>query len=327
VFNSDRLLYVLSAKKEINSSAFKEAFDYLDTNATDLDRQGIKKRRSEVIRSLDALGHCDFDFSNGYRVYVAPPALVRLPCAGFPQAVLTGARSPNTIQKIEEACKSVGNHIKHDVEPDDALSLIPRRITIQAEDIEELRQISDLLKIHFLETPSAWTILHFVGSLDDYLDTLKWCTTRELNWQRQTFNPSSLQFEATQDVEADTRLSQYSHPKQNTMSFYLWRNGQMAEIERDWGRYAVLKAMRSSVLFYDKRKFMMAVPISAKLPRLLERALTLCSGFVPEYRNKSDSLSKILPKVKGFNLFTAIPPQIAEMTAAKLSQTLKTLDI
>lgn len=74
---------------------------------------------------------------------------------------------------------------------------------------------------------------------------------------------------------------------------------------------------------------MVAVPIGAELPCLLKRALTLCSGYVPEYRDKIDSLAKLLPKVKGFNLFQSIPPQIAEMAASKLSQNIiiQSLDI
>jgi hypothetical protein len=70
----------------------------------------------------------------------------------------------------------------------------------------------------------------------------------------------------------------------------------------------------------------MAVPASAKLPRLLERVLTLCSGYTAKYLKNLRSTSS---QIQGFNLFTAVPPQIAEMTAAKLGQTLlqQSLDI
>ena len=332
MFNSDRLLYVLSAKQEMSWTAFKSAFGSLYTsiaNVSDLEKQNIKNKRLEVVRSLESLGHCDFDFI-GNRVYVAPPALVRLPCAGFPQAVLAGARSPQTLEQIKDICNSLGNHIKVESQPDDILSLIPRRITVQVEDIEELRKIADSLKIHFKENPAAWEILNFSSSLQDYLATCKWSRDTELNWQRQTFNTNSLQFDSPQDTETNIRLSQYKNPKRNTQNYYFWRDGQSTEIDRDWGRYAVLSAKHINILVYDKRKFMMVVPIGAKLPFLLERALTLCSGwYVPEYRERIDFLAKLLPKVKGFSLFQAIPPQIAEMAAAKLSQTLiiQSLDI
>ncbi len=331
MFDSDRLLYVLSAKQEMSWTAFKSAFSSLYTSIasiSDLEQQSINNKRQEVVRSLEALGHCDFDFTSN-RVYVAPPALVRLPCAGFPQAVLAGARSPQTLEQIQGICNSLGKHIKVEVQPDDALSLIPRRINIQVEDIEELRKIANLLKIHFKENPAAWEILNFSGSLQDYLATRKWSDAPEINWQRQTFNTNFLQFHSDQDTEMNIRLSQYKNLKRNIQTYYFWRDGQSTEIDRDWGRYAVLSALHLNILVYDKREFMMAVPIGAKLPSLLERSLTICSGYVPKYRDTIDSLAKLLPKVRGFSLFQAIPPQIAEMVATKLSQTLiiQSLDI
>ena len=331
MFHSDRLLYILSDKQDLSWTAFKLAFDALYssiTSVSDLERQSIKNKRLEVVRSLDTLGHCDFDFT-GNRVYVAPSALVRLPCAGFPQAVLAGARSPQTLEQIKDVCNALGNHIKLEIQPDDPLSLIPRRITVQAEDVEELSKIANSLKIHFKENPAAWEILNFSGSLQDYLATCTWSDAPELNWQCQTFNTNFLQFHSHQDPETNTRLSQYKNPKRNIQTYYFWRDGQSTEIDRDWGRYAVLSAMHINILFYDKRKFMMAVPIGAKLPCLLERALTLCSGYMPEYRDKIDFLAKLLPKVRGFNLFQSIPPQIAEIISSKLNQKLiiQSLDI
>ncbi|NJL89203.1 MAG: hypothetical protein HC916_04910 [Coleofasciculaceae cyanobacterium SM2_1_6] len=337
MFSSDRLLYVLSAKQEMSWTAFKSAFSSLYTSiasVSDLEKQDINNKRQKVVRSLQSLGHCEFDFTDN-RVYVAPPVLVRLPCAGFPQAILAGARSPQTLEQITGICNSLGNHIKVEIEPDKALSLIPRRITVQVEDVEELRKIADSLKIHFKENPAAWEILNFSGSLQDYLATRKWSNDPELNWEKhQTFNTNSLLFQTSQYPDSIIRLRQYIHPTRNTQTHYFRRMGQNVkiehtEIDRDWGRYAVLSALHLNILVYDKRKFVMVVPSGAKLPCLLERALTLCSGYVPEYRDKIDSLAKSLPKAKGFKLFHAIPPQIAEMTAAKLSQTLiiQSLDI
>lgn len=331
MFNSDRLLYILSAKQDLSWTAFKSAFAALYpsiASVRDLEKQNINNKRLEVVRSLESLGHCDFDFTVN-RVYVAPPALVRLPCAGFPQAVLAGARSPQTLEQIKDICSSLGNHIKVEIQPDDDLSLIPRRITVQVEDVEELRKIADSLKIHFKENPAAWEILNFSGSLQDYFATRKWSSAPEINWQRQTFNTNSLQFHSYQDTETNIRLSQYKNPKISTKIYYFWRDGQSTEIDRDWGRYAVLNALHLNVLIYDKRKYMMIVPIGAELPCLLERALTLCSGYVPEYRDKIDCLGKLLPKIRGFRLFQSIPSQVAEMTANKLDQTLivQSLDI
>lgn len=322
---SEKLLYVISAKKELAWLSFKETFDYLYNLETGVreentDKDGIKNKRFQVIRALDSLGHCDFNFSDdGSRVYAAPPVLVRLPCTGFPQAILAGARSPATIAQLSEACQSVGHHIKLEVtEQSSELGLIPKRVAVQAEDVGELRAIGNFLEIPFLETPSAWYVLHFAASLDDYLATLEWYNDTELNWQSKTFDPIYLQFQSIKETDCPIRLSEYSHPSRNTKVYYLWQDEKCAEIDLDWGRYAVLKALRRNVLIYDKCRFTMAVPASAKLPRLLERALTLCSGYAPKY----EKMPRVLPPIQGFKLFSAIPPQIAEMTAAKSGQTL-----
>jgi len=141
---------------------------------------------------------------------------------------------------------------------------------------------------------------------------------------------------------SNIRLSQYQHPSRKTQIYYLWQEEKSTQIDRDWGRYAVLKANKINVIIYDKHLFIMAVPIGAKLPRLVERSLTLCSGYVPKFVEKLP-LQKLTfnsspSKAKGvfnrlnitdFNLFRDVPPQIAEMTAAKLDQTLllQSLDI
>ncbi len=332
---SEKLLYIISAKKEVTWLFFKETFDYLYNFETGVgeentDKDEIKNRRVQALRTLASLGHCDFNFSEDSsksKVYAAPPLLVRLPSAGFPQAILAGARSPTTIQQLSDACQSVGNHINVEIqEQASELGLIPKRVAVQAEDIRELQVIASSLSIPFLETPSAWSLLHFAASIDDYLATLKESNDPELNWNRQTFNPISLQFiEEIKETDINIRLSRYSHPSRNTKIYYLWQDGMGTEVDLDWGRYAILKARRLNVLIYDKRRFTMAVPVSANLPRLLERALTLCSGYAATYVKKLPHA----PQIQGFNLFFAVPPQIAEMTAAKLGQTLlqQSLDI
>ncbi|MBW4496741.1 MAG: hypothetical protein KME26_27425 [Oscillatoria princeps RMCB-10] len=324
--DSDQLLYVISAKKEMSWASFKEAWDYLyrlQTPSGDLEQEesNYKNKLLRVRRALDSLGHCDFDFSDdGSKVYAAPPVLVRLPCAGFPQAILAGARSPQTVQQLSDACQSVGGHVNLEVaEQPDKLVLVPKRVAVQAEEVRELEEIAKSLGIPFIETPSAWLLLNFSGSLDDYLATLKGSANSDLPWKRQTFDPRSLQFRQNQQTDIGIRLSQYSHPVRNTPLYYLWQDGQCAQIDRNWGRYAVLRAARVNVLVCDERRFLMAVPAGARLPHLLERALTLCSGYVATY---TENLPAYSPEIRGWNLFRDIPPQIAEMTAAKLGQSL-----
>ncbi|MFP4122804.1 MAG: hypothetical protein ACOC07_12035 [Coleofasciculus sp.] len=327
---SDQLLYVISAKKEMSWVSFKETFDYLyqlQAAALSVDIDRIKDKRFIAVRALDSLGHCNFDFrENGSRVYVAPPVLVRLPCAGLPQAILAGVRSPQSIEHLSKACQSISSHVKLEItQQPGELVLMPVRVAVQVGDVAELEAIAESVGIAFLETPSAWSLLHFAASLADYKNTLHWSTTPELTWNRQTFNPNFCQFRQHQATDSHIRLSRYSHPSRNTSIYYLWQEESCTPVDLDWGRYAVLSSLSINVLVYDPHQLIMAVPAGAKLPRLLERVLTLCSGYVAIFVDQLPHSSEI----RSFNLFSAIPPQIAEMTAAKLGQTLclQSLDI
>jgi hypothetical protein len=354
--NSDELLYVISANKEMSWLSFKQAFNYLHSlSKTAISDEGddMKNKILSTVRALNSLGHCEFDFTdnNRRRVYVAPPVLIRLPSGGFPQAILAGVRTPNTIDKLRNACQSVGQHINIDVaEQRSELILVPKRIVVQTEDISELHKIAAQLAINFIETPSSWSLLHFAASLEDSLINYQWSNEPELNWKSKTFDENILRFilsptsieDDSGKRKPDIRLSQYQHPYRNTKIYYLWQEERCTQVERDWGRYAVLKSAKIQVLIYDQRRFIMAVPVGAKLPQLLERALTLCSGYAPIFIEKlplqQRTINSFLSKEKevvtnlnvtGFNLFRDVPPQIAEMTAAKLDQTMliKSLDI
>jgi len=195
---SDELIYIISAKKEMPWSSFKQAFDYLyNFHATPPDEKDfIKNKRLSTVRALDSLGHCEFDFADNNRtVYVAPPSLVRLPCAGFPQAILAGSRNAKTIDKLIDVCQSIGQHINIEVtEQEDELVLVPQRVAVQAEDISELEEIASKLAISFIKTPSAWSVLNFAASLEDYLATRQWSMESELNWKRLTFDSNFLHF-------------------------------------------------------------------------------------------------------------------------------------
>jgi hypothetical protein len=92
-------------------------------------------------------------------------------------------------------------------------------------------------------------------------------------------------------------------------------------VDRDWGRYLILKEARRNVLAYDARHFLLAVPVSAPLPRLLARACTLCSGYAP--RNALASGQAVtLPAPCSYEVYSAVPPDIATTVAAKVSQKL-----
>ncbi|WP_204102989.1 MULTISPECIES: hypothetical protein [Spirulina sp. CCY15215] len=328
----DQLLSVISAKRDMSWKSFKDTFDYFyhreEKSGDREENQNIKKLkdlRFKTVRGLESLAHCDYNF-NKKRLYIASPALVRIPCMGFPQAILTGSRSPQTISELSKICKSVGSHINVEVteQPIDIM-LAPRRVTVRAEAIEELHEIASKSQIPFLENPVAWSLLHFSASVDPYWETLQWQEETELNWDKKTFDPISLKFRSYSVTKQNIHLSQYTNPRTQAKAHYLWHTDKSREIENpDWGRYAILWKSDRQILAYDRRRFTLAVPVGAKLPILLERALTLCSGYLPKF---VDKIPQIDSKIFGFHIFSAIPPNIAEILAQKLGQTLNEISL
>jgi len=324
--SSDVLLYVLSAKKEMSWTEFKRVYDYLFTvyvlpNKTA--ETSIHFRRNQTARALDSLGHCDLEFSKDtQRVYSAPPTLARLPRTGFPQAVLVGSRFPQTVQRLLEACKANRRRVALSVNDQPRRQgLEPIRVVIQAEYAKDITDLGCTMNIKFENEPPAWSILNFSASLSGYMKTLQWSKRRELNWRHNDFNFDSLNYTDKQQQETTIRLSRYTDPVKNVNLYLLWKDDQCAEVDGDWGRYLALKVAGLNVTLYDPQRFLFAVPRTIPLPRLVARALTLCSGYLPRYAR---DLTIMRSNNLGLAVYQEVPPQLAQLAATKIGQELAT---
>lgn len=333
--DASHLLYVLSARRKMSWRSFKEVFDALATtggsthyqpeSARDGDWEGRFARR-QTASVLDALAHCDFDWEEGGgRVYVAPPVLARLPRAGLPQAVLCGARSPQTYNQLEKACVAHGATVEWTEQPT-SVAFVPPRVVVQAASVESLEGAARELDIACAIQPPAWELLHFSSSLDDTLGACHWAEVMDLNWRRRDFDVCMLHFRESRAQASGVQLIRYTHPRRQTRKHYVIRDGLAAIMDLDWGRYAVLESVGRNVLTYDERSFDFVVPAGAPLPRLLARSVALCSGFAPHYLPRKDS-SWSSPESHAFNVYRSIPPQVAERIAEKLGQKLLKRDI
>jgi hypothetical protein len=319
----EQLLYVVSAKRSLAWAAFKRVFDQLDV-AQAIDDEPLGEshtRRNKTVRTLSALGHCDFQFGEKEsRVYVAPPVLVRLPQAGLPAAIMAGARSPETRPDVEVSCATNGCRLSVFTQRSD-LPSIPARLLIESDTEESLHALSLSLGIYFDARPAAWLIAYWVSTLNEYLTNARWRTDGELNWPRKEFNCDRLRF-YTDDPDAyAAALIRYTNPKRGNVLHFFRIAGKYSEVDCDWGRYAALREAGLNILVYDERKQLFAVPVGAPLPRLFARSLGLCSGFVPIFLPK-DAAGWSSPEDEGFDVFRRVPRSIAHLVAEKLGQSL-----
>jgi hypothetical protein len=90
--------------------------------------------------------------------------------------------------------------------------------------------------------------------------------------------------------------------------FLRWK-GATFEMPRAVALYVLLRRHRRDVLRYNREVAAISVPAICRPPRLLERALVLCSGLPPTYNDARVTYSDV-------------PPEIAQFAAGLLRQPL-----
>jgi hypothetical protein len=239
-------------------------------------------------------------------------------------AILAGVRSPDTRPDIENACAVTRCQLTVSPQSSD-VAFVPARFLIEAETEEALHELARSLDVHFDPRPSAWVIACFAATLDNYLGHVPWRDDGELNWQRKEFSCERIRFQSGRSSGA-AALTRYTNPKRSTVLHIFKRAGKFAEVDCDWGRYAILHETGLNMLVYDEKKQLFAVPSGAPLPRLFARSLGLCSGLAPVFLSK-DEAGWVSPESAGFDVFRAVPSSIAHLVAEKLGQSLVPLPV
>jgi hypothetical protein len=277
--------------------------------------------RPQVIRLLDALGHCEFDYE-GRHVWACPPSLAILPGPGLSQGVLTGARTPalESLIKAEIKKRSAEASIRRTPQSFGSVPL-PSVITLSAISSELLDQIARAAGLQCTSSqPAAWRLAAFSASLAEVRESLTFTSREDLNWSKRTFNADELSFRRGQNP-AVYRLVEYKNPADQQRQHWLWDGAKAAEVDRDWGRFMVLRNEAKRVLLYDAKRHRAAVPSTTALPPILARALTLCSGRAPRpYSLGANSIG--LPAGRQFHVYSGVPQHIIDHAAQKLGQTL-----
>jgi hypothetical protein len=314
----DRLLYALSARGAMSWTSVKRAFDCLHEEQNDLHSEEFwRYRRRDAVTVLENLAHVEFDTRpQCMTVTVTSPAIAVLPGLGLAVGVLVGARSPAGIDHLSQAARRAGITLDVRQQQGDS-TFYPTCVSLTAETINDLAAFAASQNLHFSEMPPAWSILHFAGSLDDYLASLQPEDLANLNWEREDFDPDALFFRRTRRQDRVV-LSRYTHPARRTKLHVLHKEAATTRVDADWGRFALMHELAQDVLLYDPQEFTLAIPITMPLPKLLARSLCLSSGFLPaEVGGVHWTGSRVKARV-----YRRVPSAIAERVALKLHQRL-----
>ncbi len=321
---SEQLIYAMSTKGKMKIEDFNDLFRAVSFEGIFEEESVDVDARRQMIRILDSLGYCEFDFTSR-KVHMCEPALVLLPVTGLPKAVYTGARIPQSIKKLKEAVKKETGKAIFLREQQKGYGIqVPSLICIEADSKETLHRIADECKLKsHLDRPAAWALASFSASTTEIKGSLHFIPRSPLSEKARTFNPERIVFTRGGHTAAKA-LTEYTNPQDRQFIHWYWDGDQAAEVHRDWGRYLVLSDEKKSVLIYDESQRFLGVPVTVPLPCLLARALTLCTGTAPAFGRTGDKPMAGIPAGHPVHVYTGIAPVIAKLIAEKLDQKLYT---
>ena len=320
---SEQLIYAMSTRTKLSLNQFYDMFKkvYLPRKVAENDDINVDIRL-RVIRSLDSLGYCEFDFSER-RVYMCPPSLVLLSQIGTPKTAFVGARTPSVLNRLKSAVRRQrGNALITHTQQGNANINIPGTILIDAVDKQVLDEISKEAGIRcYTDQPCSWKLANFSKSIEGIDGSLDYEQRQEPGWRRKIFMKDRLVFNDLQERNQEGYdLAEYKNPINHQLSHWIWNGTTAAEVERDWGRYILLFHNKRNVLLYDEKGCKLAVPVTVPLPCVFARALTMCSGMLPSSNKTAGTPVADIPPNHPLQVYKNVTPEIVEIVARKLGQ-------
>lgn len=319
----NELIYAMSTKGEIRIEEFYDLLNSLTLRQPIEDEVSEYDIRSKVIRILESLGYCEFDFNNR-KVHMCPPGLVRLPTSGLPKVVLVGARIPKLVKALKMAVKKNSDRALFlNVPQKKSVIEIPPLICIEADNTSTIRDIAFDCNINAnVETPAAWMLSMMSKAIQDIKEQLSYVKRDFSELKMRKFDTRKLIF-TSKSGDCDICLTEHRSPITKQFTHLYWKGDKGAEIGRDWGRYLALAEEGKKIVIYDKKLRYFAVPRSVPLPNLLARALTFCTGTPPfNGRTAAVSLADI-PKDYSIDIYSGVPESIASLISTKIGQELQ----
>lgn len=321
---SDTLVYAMSTRGSMKIERFNKLFRHVYFPSIEKAEESFEVDiRRQTMRILDSLGFCEFDF-NKRMIYMCKPALILLPSFGLPRTVLVGARSPALIEKLKIAVKTRRNkaslkYFQHFY----ANNIIPNAFYIEAIDVETIHEIAIEARIACeISCPAAWALANISSSLNKFNRSLRFENRAEPNWSRRVFSEERLVFLGFDNENTTTFLAEYKNPVDQQLYHWLWKDGEVAQVDRDWGRYILLTSKGINILLYHEKLQKLVIPSTVPLPCILARAVSLCTGTAPLLAITYSKRIGGVPPRHPIQVYTEIPSVIAKLVAHKLCQKL-----
>jgi hypothetical protein len=276
----------MSATVEGTWSRYRTALDEL--TATNLSDESLEDASEGVPETgslpqhlrfklnLERLAHAEFfrrDFQNGWRV--VPPTIVVMPSNNNVRAVLCGARTDQLLSNLHRRLERDGFSVQPQTECPDRIILTTRSV----------RELSDLAQSEnmILEEHGIEKLLTSIPPIDNYQLRSPCELPFGDDWKVERFSASQLKW--VESSIADARGQDFGLFQVGVRfrpEYFLKLRGRSYKLPVQVGKYIVLGRAHRKVLNYDFDNSVLSMPVICRPPLLLDRALTLCTGLIPD---------------------------------------------
>lgn len=309
---ANELLLWLSARHEGSWRQFRAAVEELQEGDADASQEPDQEDDDfslyQLLRlNLERLGHAEFfaqACEKGWRV--TPPTIAVNRIENGWLGILCGARSKNVIERFKQTTNNNARCVVQLGAPDAWL------VNVDTE--AELAALSHGAGFGFQPDAPLALLLHLppvpIGAT--YVGESELPLGRD--WVVRAFDARALRWRKVTRDEVEAAREGYFrfNITFQRARHFLRIDSRVQELPRALGLYAYLHHIhRGGLLHYDHTTCQLVVPGTCRPPILVERALTLCSGRIPEFDSSSASI-----------LYREVPKNIAGFTANLLHQRL-----
>ena len=229
----------------------------------------------KIIEALAVLGHVESNDSNQWRI--VPPLLAGLPEYGrVYSAVLCGARTPGLLSRLKTGCAEQGAIV---LESPTANG--PNLVRVSSPSCSAVSMVAEKMGLAF-QRNSAFTLLSCTPAIRNWprtpcrmvsgkVETVLRFSRSKLDWVTSTLDEARGSHRGFFRVRRDW----------DWVSIIKMGSENSAYIDDRAGRLIVAAKLKAVSWDADHREF--AVPRQLFPPRLIARALTLCTGIPPSY--------------------------------------------
>ena len=270
----DKLLYYLSHEGELSWEKFKEAVDRL------ADKQW-RYNPSTYLISLGRLGHLDYDPIELSRIAIAPAVLIDTAVEN--RYVLVGSRTPAFLKEIKKCVSETSGKFQ-------SISEKYAPTTIVLSDLTEV----SFAKIKSLEIHISYA---FSAKLSTLLPTPKRTSFSQsdapLPDSRKKFNLKTLEYEPEDQRQHSDGL--YEIPQYGPSVYILISGLDQRKVPLDWGEWLTLSlsGRKTGFISYVEKSQTWCVRSELRLPLIVDRCATLCSGFPSKLKNNFNHYSDV----------------------------------